>query len=432
MIGRRTPPSTQNDSKPKGFEDFELRLGDLMRGERATLSKSLLDVQRELRIKAGYIAAIEAADVSAFDTPSFVAGYVRSYARYLGLDSDWAFERFCFESGFTPTHGMAPQASGPKPQRSPSAPVDALANPNAVFVPKTEGFWSQIELRAVGSVLVLAALVGGIGYGGWTVLQEVQRVQLSPVDQSPDVIAELDPLSGVDIASAADPVRQADARSSGGLTDNAADRLFRPAALDVPVMIARDGPIAAIDPTRAGVFSGGDTRQLLAQNSAPAPSSLPGPQPAAGGLDQGSVDLALAQALGAPEAASGVVRTTAQGAADVQILAVRPSWVRVSAADGSVLLEKIMDAGERYTVPKLAEPAKLRTGESGAIYFAVNGEAHGPVGSRGAVTKNIVLSPDVLSEKYAVADPASDAALSQMFSVADATDVIGLDRPKTD
>ena len=64
-------------SAPKGFDDYELTLGDVMRGERATLGKSLLDVQRELRIKASYISAIENCDPSAFDTPGFIAGYVR-------------------------------------------------------------------------------------------------------------------------------------------------------------------------------------------------------------------------------------------------------------------------------------------------------------------------------------------------------------------
>ncbi|MCB2159454.1 MAG: helix-turn-helix domain-containing protein, partial [Rhodobacteraceae bacterium] len=81
MIGRRVHPSTQGTDKPKGFDDYDLRLGDVMRGERATLAKSLLDVQRELKIKASYIAAIENADASAFETPGFIAGYVRSYAR---------------------------------------------------------------------------------------------------------------------------------------------------------------------------------------------------------------------------------------------------------------------------------------------------------------------------------------------------------------
>ena len=101
----------------KGFDAFDLRLGDLLRGERATMGKSLLDVQRELKIKAAYIAAIENADPTAFDTPGFIAGYVRSYARYLNKDPDWAFDTFCRESGFATAHGMSSDASAVKPSR---------------------------------------------------------------------------------------------------------------------------------------------------------------------------------------------------------------------------------------------------------------------------------------------------------------------------
>src|SRR5688500_18994138 len=113
MIGRgylRTKVAEESDSK--GFDAFELRLGDLMRGEWATMGKSLLDVQRELKIKAAYIAAIENADPSAFDTPGFIAGYVRSYARYLNMDPDWAFETFCRESGFSTGGGAVVAAGG--------------------------------------------------------------------------------------------------------------------------------------------------------------------------------------------------------------------------------------------------------------------------------------------------------------------------------
>src|SRR5690606_5493360 len=112
MIGLRGNPPSHDEpvALPPGFDDPDIRLGDLMRGERATLGKSLLDVQRELRIRASYVAAIENCDTSAFDTPSFIAGYVRSYARYLGMDPEWTFRRFCLESGFQPPHGMAPAA----------------------------------------------------------------------------------------------------------------------------------------------------------------------------------------------------------------------------------------------------------------------------------------------------------------------------------
>ena len=94
MIGRSDTPPERPAAKPKGFDDFDLRLGDVMRGERATMGKSLLDVQRELKIKAAYIAAIENADPSAFETQGFVAGYVRSYARYLGLDPEGPMRGF--------------------------------------------------------------------------------------------------------------------------------------------------------------------------------------------------------------------------------------------------------------------------------------------------------------------------------------------------
>ncbi|ADE85193.1 helix-turn-helix domain-containing protein [Rhodobacter capsulatus] len=402
MIRWKGKPSTQVEAAQKGFDDFDMKLGDMLRGERATLSKSLLDVQRELRIKAVYIAAIENCDPSAFESPSFIAGFVRSYARYLGLDPDWAFDRFCKESGFTPTHGLAAAASGPKAPRRTADLASSLANPNASFIPKQAPIWTKIDPRAVGSLAVVVMVAGGIGYGAWSVLQEVQRVQLTPVEQAPGVVAEIDPLqpvAPVEMASAAD-VLPADVLPDAA-TEEAFDRLYRPAALETPVLIARDGPIAAIDPREAGVLPG--TAQAM--TSAPMVLAEAGPTPAEPG------QLPVVHALGAEPA-------------EVEVLAVRPSWVRITASDGSVIFEKVMDAGERFAVPKLEEPPKLRTGESGAIYFAVNGVAHGPVGSKGAVTKNVELSAQALGTAYAVADMAADGDLAKMVAVADASSVV--------
>ena len=92
---------------PKGFDDYEFRLGDILRGERATLGKSLLDVEKELKIKTNYIAAIENCDPTVFESRGIIGGSVKSYARYLELDPDIIYELFCNESGFQTTHGMA-------------------------------------------------------------------------------------------------------------------------------------------------------------------------------------------------------------------------------------------------------------------------------------------------------------------------------------
>ncbi|OOY11428.1 helix-turn-helix domain-containing protein [Thioclava marina] len=408
MIGRRAKPSTQDELKPKGFDDFELRLGDVMRGERATLAKSLLDVQRELRIKAAYIAAIESCDVEAFDTPSFIAGYVRSYARYLGLDPEWAFQRFCAEAGYSPAHGMSEAASGPKPQRHPKDVAEALANP--AFVPKKESLLAKIEPRAVGALMVLALIAGGIGYGGWTVLQEVQRVQLAPVDQAPGVVADLDPLDSVEEGP---QMAQADDTLPVIAQPERTSRIYRPAVLDAPVLISRDGPIASIDPNATGALAGtgmGAAAPALTPSLASmTPTNSAAPQIASVAGPENAIQSAVAKALGADKP-------------EVVVMAVRPSWVRINSADGSTIFEKVMDAGERYVLPKLEEPASMRTGESGAIYFAVNGVTHGPVGKRGEVTKNITLSPEHLDESYPVADLNQDKDLAKMIAVADAGD----------
>jgi len=363
--------------KPKGFDDFDIRLGDLMRGERATLGKSLLDVQRELKIKATYIAAIENADISAFETQGFVAGYVRSYARYLGMDPDASFARFCKEAGFQVAHGMSAAASTASVSAARSRAVaseyrDPLSNPNASFVPRAESAFARIEPGAVGSVIVLLALIGALGYGGWSVLQEVQRVQLAPVDQAPTVVAEIDPLGNV--RGDAPLIRSAPEAEVSAASGEITDRLYRPEALDLPVLTSRDGPIAAINPRAVPPVAGATDLGVL-----------PGDEP---------------------------LQVVALASPGVEVLAVRPSWVRVSSADGTVLFEKILDAGERYLVPAMEEPPLLRSGNSGSIYFVVNGKTIGPAAPGAQVIKNVPLTPESLSLAYAEADLTVDADLA--------------------
>ena len=408
MIGMRASATTDlskrdSSAAAPGFDDFDMRLGDMMRGERATMGKSLLDVQRELRIRASYVAAIENCDISAFDAPSFISGYVRSYARYLGMDQDWVFRRFCEESGFQPVHGMAPAAAGPKPTRRPADPAEALANPKALFIPQPESFWSSVEPRAIGSIFVMAALALGLGYGGWAVLQEVQKVNLTPSDQSPAVIATLDP------AQDAAPVEPVDMAAADLPQPEALDRVYRPQALDVPVLTPRDTPIAAIDP---GLPEDNEPQIAAAT---PAPGTPAGTAPA-------MTQLAAGPSL--PEAGSQTVRTIAPDAPQVEILAARAAWVRVSAADGTVILEKTLDAGERFPLPRTEQPPVLRTGNSGAVYFAVNGQTYGPAAPGPQVVKNVELSPTALTQKYALADSAADPELASMVAVASAASLM--------
>lgn len=390
-MGRKSDTGDERDmAKPQGFDDFDMRLGDLLRGERATLGKSLLDVQRELRIKASYIAAIENCDPSAFDTPGFIAGYVRSYARYLGMDPEETFAAFCAESGFSTAHGMSEKASTiRKADAVAQAPRarDPLAEPVMPFAPAAESLMSRVEPGAIGSSLVLLALIGGIGFGGWSVLQEVQRVQLAPVEQTPVVLSELDPLDAARATAPAAPEQDVTAAAGpfSPPTSEAFDRLYRPQALDVPVVVARDAPISTLDPDSIGAF---------------ARSARPD-------LPQVQDSSLAAQAL---IAGTGLSRSV-DAPAGVTVIAARPAWVEISDSDGSVLLSRILNRGETYTVPASVDAAQIDIGESGSVYFAVNGAVLGPAGPRGAVTSDLPLDGSGLAELYTPADVAADTGL---------------------
>jgi len=182
-------------------------------------------------------------------------------------------------------------------------------------------------------------------------------------------------------------------------------RLYRPEALDVPVMTARDAPISTLDPRAVGTLSqrgpGGDNSIEMALREA---------QRADGGSGEPSGADSGAETNDSNPATPQVVAETPE---KLQVVAVRPSWVRVRSADQTVIFEGIMNAGDIYDVPATEVPPTIRIGASGAVYFAVNGQHYGPAGARGAVTSNLALAAGPLTDRYAVADIDGDQDLQQ-------------------
>ena len=363
----------ENKIKPKGFDDFELKLGDTLRGERATLGKSLVEVQNELKIKAAYISAIENCDPLAFDTPGFVAGYVRSYARYLNLDPDEVFSKFCSESGFATVHGMSDKASTIKPDKNSALlPTDDFIDGDELFnksptaiVDNSSKTFDKIEPGAIGSLAALICIVCGIGYGGLTLFNQIQTVQISPSDASPVVLTE--------ISSELVTEENIDNFTASKTTNDQLDRLYRPQALEVPVLTARDGPISTLDPSFSKNFEMQQTSNFSETASNRSESNL--------------TEQVLS--VNTEEPSIQVVQDLPPS---VAVLVTENAWVQITAADGTVIYENIMLPGEEFVLPQLEVPPKLRSGMSGYVYFSVNGELFGPVGSGTSVRKNVELS----------------------------------------
>lgn len=388
---------TEKKSRPKGFDDFELKLGDTLRGERATLGKSLLEVQNELKIKACYISAIENCDPLAFDTPGFVAGYVRSYARYLNLEPDEVFTKFCSESGFATVHGMSDKASSIKAnsnsvllpsenfidgeelfRKSPTAILDSSANT-----------FDKIEPGAIGSLAALICVVCGIGYGGLTLFNQIQTVEISPSEASPIVLSE--------ISSVILREENIDSLKTNLATSEQLDRLYRPQALEVPVLTARDAPISTLDPSFSNNF---DIEEKLNISEI-----------VTNGSETGITEKLLNKGL--EETSIQVVQELPPS---IAVLVAENAWVQITAADGTVIYENIMLPGEEFVLPQLEIPPKLRAGMSGYVYFSVNGELFGPVGSGTSVRKNVELSATNIASTLQTPELSNKKLIAELIS----------------
>ena len=284
---------------------------------------------------------------------------------------------------------MSSQASSIRKSRDERAVADGFgrdifASSATPFVPAGEKMFSGIEPRAVGSVMVLLALIGGLGFGGYSILQEVQKVQFAPVEQAPTVLAEVDPLAG---AGQPGGVLREDTADLTLPSPEALDRLYRPEALEVPRLIPRDGPIVALDASEVPAF-GTAEESVGGREIAGVTDAVP----------QDEIE-ALVEQLALAEVTPPSVQVTETPPPQIAIIAACEAWVRVRTADGSTIYEATMQAGDSFVVPQTEQAPEVRVGQSAAVYFAVNGVPYGPAGPRGAISDN-ELSVASLVEKY--------------------------------
>jgi cytoskeleton protein RodZ len=123
-------------------------LGEEFRSAREARSLSLSDVAERLHIRSVYLAAIEDEDWHVIGAPVYVRGFMRTYARFLGLDPEAAVARFA--------------AAVPAGTPAPAAPRQAAsANPAEK---RAAGERSSPSLAAVLSIVVAVLVVLFVGY----------------------------------------------------------------------------------------------------------------------------------------------------------------------------------------------------------------------------------------------------------------------------
>ena len=368
-FGRIIPGYQPEKVELRGYDSYTVTLGDKLRGERATLGKTLDDIQKETRLRIEFLLGIENADITAFPAPSFIAGYVRSYASHLNLDPDECFNQFCKESGFI---GLQSEIDGKKRNKviKPTKLLDEpILNPQIQKKKINNRILNNFSFSGLFSLTALLVLILGLGYGGVTVLNEVQKVNLSPINQPPSVQSISS--TSIDENSFFDDV---ESNNTNIASNSALEEFYRPTELVLPLMTPRDGPISAIDPAISGIYVE-DKNSVISE------------------INQEDI----IQVKKNPQ----VIK---EDLSSVYVVAQKPAWVRIYEPNGNILFENILDTGQRYEVPQSAQTAMLRAGNSGSVYLMIDNNFYGPLGTATGVAKKVNLRAETILENYTLVE----------------------------
>ena len=393
MVRRINKRLLDNENLLRGFDDYKLCLGDILRGERATKGKSLLNVQREIKINAKYISAIENADLSVFESAGFIPGYVKSYALYLGIDPDWAFKRFCLESGFEVVDALSlTENELKKPTKKIRFRSEGVNLKKSLtkFGKLDHSFLDQVEFRAFGSIAVLVVLIGALSFGGLSIFRQIQQVSFEPIDN--DIIFSVD-LNNT-LSQKNTPTEIILDAKDNNKNSGSENFLDRPKILNQPVFESRNPAIKDF------------VNQTISSEI------------------QSEIELAILDMTKADDNLESsqkprlrpIVQVTQRLSEEILIFSLKPAYIRVSESDGTILYSKILDPGEYFLVPRSPGLKSLRAGMSGHVYFRINGNVYGPVGDGPNVERKIDISSKSILNKYKPADFSEDIKAKKIIA----------------
>ena len=393
------------------YEDSFRHIGADLNAARLERGLQINEIAHLLRISKGYLKNLEAGEFDQLPGPTYVSGYLRTYAREIGLDPTEITQRYRALLG----------AGEDRPQYS--FPVDKQR-------PQRSG-------AMMASIVVIFAVAG---YGGWYALGKPDVISSIMQDTQPEIVAapqvettvtEPDNLGSADgepreLVEAAPPVVEEPAVAiapPASAEPEAADTLTA-APLEVagnendpaPVLPADDSPIVA------DLESGTEVAPLAVPSAEPeAELALSDETPVIPSVENGAVEetASVAQNLASsdtsvlPEAdveaeegsdlaaaasealdsASGTgVAFARERAPDLEITlrATGVSWVEIIRNDGEEVMTKLMRTGETYLVDS-RDRLYLSTGNAGGLELVFDDGTVRPIGESGEILRDLLL-----------------------------------------
>ena len=319
-------------------------VGQDLRAARLRRGDEIASVSRALKIRKDHLEALENDRLDDLPGKTYAIGFVRSYARHLGLDSAQYVERYKQDIS-----GRADE------QVREPAPIH-----------QDEGRRLPQGWRIIAGVVVLL-----LGYGVWHLMSSGgdtgQAVPPAPVINPPKPKPIPAPQPVVVPPQAATPSPATDAvpgTINAATAPNAASG--QPVATPPPAAGAKtpatqSAPINTASPTAAPT------------STKPAPA-VPGPS--------------TGQVYGAQNANPRVV-----------LRARGDTRITVRNADGSFLLNRDLKAGDSYQVPNMPG-VTLATSNAGAVELDLDGTTLGRAGAPSQVLGRVSLDPQSLNDRF--------------------------------
>jgi cytoskeletal protein RodZ len=423
------------------------KLGEVLRSARESKGVDLARVERDTKIRARYLSALEKGDYRDLPGAVYTKGFLRNYGQYLGLDPEYLIDLYRLETGPAPSE--RPAAGPPRPITggtsrafviTPAAVLAAILTIGVVMFAAYLGY--EFVTFAGAPKLDVTDPAGDVA--GWTspqytvkgVTEPGSRVTIDGLRENPvvtadangnfQVVVSLVPGANVITVSATDPKTGRDANSVTRTITVSSGGTPSPSPPPLAVAAPQDGATVAspvevsgsaapnaqltVSATLVTAASPGFTITDYTGKAVKVPTPTPGAPvhvsvtagsdgsfattvPLGPGTWELSVGIAAPVASGAtarPASPGAVTRRitvkASGGLAGSLVIAGGPSYLEVD-EDGNALANvsgRVLPPGRTITL-SAKRTLRIKAGNAGAVTLVVNGITIGKMGGSGAV-----------------------------------------------
>ncbi len=380
------------------------RVSELLKTSRERSGQDLQTVSQVLRIRFVYLEAIEGGRYEELPGKTYVVGFVRAYADYLGLDAEEVVNRFKAE-----VDGLEGRSElmFPSPVTEQSVPGGAIILIGLIILAGAYGGWYFLSSqdRSIAELVPdlpakFSEMVDSIKNGNDTAQEVAEQAETEPTQQPVET----------PVAEASEPVSEADTQAMAqkalaAVEQSKAEESETPQTLKtVKVEEQQSAPETNSEPANTPAVESAQssvatTEEVSAQNDVQEEKTE---TPAA--VEEKTVEAAAtpAEPAGVEAATETVEPAAPQPMTEKVVLkAVDYSWIQVTDGDGKVLHTEVLNEGDQYQVPQ-THGLILRTGNAGGLEIYVDDKKTPNIGDAGEVRRKVLLDPQKLLAGKAV------------------------------